>query len=172
MQPTRVFVRGLPLDVKEEGLREIFEAYGQVKLIHIPEAQPKDKEQTAFIVYSDHESAHKAIVDLNYAKVESNEIKLTYGDEETLDFIQSGENKLIVEGFDSSVTEHEIYRNFSQYGEVIYCAMATAITGKATGLYFITYRNKSEADSAIEQLDGQNLNGKEIHVRYAPAGLK
>ncbi|EAX88705.1 hypothetical protein TVAG_005020 [Trichomonas vaginalis G3] len=172
MEPTKIFVRGLPLDATESSIRNIFEPCGQIKLVYLPKMEPHETEQTAHVVFTDHEAAKKAIHEFNYALVDNNKIKITYGDEETLNFIQSGQNKLIIEGLDQSISEQDIFFHFMKYGEVLYCAMATAITGKYLGICFVTYRNKSEADAAIEHLNGGILNDKEIHVRYAPEGLK
>lgn len=78
------------------------------------------------------------------------------------------EKKLFVAGLNWDTTEDGLREAFAQFGEI---AKATVIThretGRSRGFGFVTYVNPDDADKAIEGLNGQQLDGKEIKVEIA-----
>lgn len=67
-----------------------------------------------------------------------------------------------------SITEEELRETFAQFGEV---ASANVImdrfTGHSKGFGFVEMPNDSEADKAIEALNGSDLKGRNIRVNQA-----
>ena len=161
-------ISGLPLSITEDDLKKIFSEYGQINVVFISPTELKGT-KNAFIVYNEAESVDRAIDDMNYSKIDGNEVKLTYGDEETLELIKSGQNRIMVEGLDTTIPEKDIYQAFSHSCRVIYCCLATAPSGKYIGICLLTYRTKEECDSVIKEMDGCEVNGKKLTVKYAPS---
>ncbi|WAR57438.1 hypothetical protein PtB15_8B485 [Puccinia triticina] len=57
---------------------------------------------------------------------------------------------------------------FGQFGDVIDAiVMQDRETGRSRGFGFITYKEESDAPGAIQALNGQELDGREIRVNYA-----
>ena len=167
----KIFITGLPKTIQETDIREVFGRFGKIRLVFIHGENAKET-TSCFVVFSTPDEAHEAIHTLSYSEfVKQNEkttIKITYGDEKTLSLIKSGENRLLIEGLDSNVTESSVYDAFNHFGEVIYCTMPVTITKKTIGTCLVTYRTKEEADNAIEHMNNSTVNGKSITVRFAP----
>ena len=64
-------------------------------------------------------------------------------------------------------TEDQVRDLFSQYGEVVSCALPTdRETGRPRGFGFIEMSNE-EGRKAIEALDGQDFGGRQLRVNEA-----
>ena len=64
-------------------------------------------------------------------------------------------------------TEDQVRDLFSQYGEVVSCALPTdRETGRPRGFGFIEMSNE-EGRKAIEGLDGQDFGGRQLRVNEA-----
>ncbi|KAI4303763.1 hypothetical protein MLD38_039358 [Melastoma candidum] len=77
-------------------------------------------------------------------------------------------SKLFVGGLSYGTDQQGLREAFSKYGEVIEArVIMDRETGRSRGFGFITYVSTEEASSAIQALDGQDLQGRRIRVNYA-----
>ncbi len=76
--------------------------------------------------------------------------------------------KLYVGNLPYSVTQQALEETFSQCGTVDSVNVITdRDTGQSKGFGFIEMSNDSEAQKAIQELNGTNLDGREIKVNEA-----
>ncbi|WAQ87588.1 hypothetical protein PtA15_8A492 [Puccinia triticina] len=81
---------------------------------------------------------------------------------------QAGGNKLFVGNLAWSTDSESLRSAFGQYGEVLDAiVMQDRETGRSRGFGFITFKDQANADAAIEALNGQAVEGREIRVNYA-----
>jgi RNA recognition motif-containing protein len=67
-----------------------------------------------------------------------------------------------------SVTENDLKDAFSEFGEVSSVNIITdKFSGKSKGFGFVEMPNNSEADAAIDTLNGRALKGRNIKVNQA-----
>jgi len=67
-----------------------------------------------------------------------------------------------------SVKEEELNELFSEYGEVVSVKLIKdRETGRAKGFAFVEMSNDDEATKAIENLDGSDLEGRNMKVNQA-----
>ena len=168
---SRIYVTGLPTSIEESDIRAVFGPYGNIRVIYIPKEKVRGH-SSCFVSFSKVEEAQAAVNELCYSDfIKNNEkttIKITFGDEKTLELIKNGENRILIEGIGKDVTESAVYDAFRHFGEVVYCVMPVTVTNRTIGNCFVTYRTKEEADNAIEHMNNSTINGKTITVRYAP----
>merc|ERR1712203_1128364 len=69
--------------------------------------------------------------------------------------------KLFVYGVNENTSNSELSDAFSKYGTVV----DTYNTGK--GYAFVTFDNKQDAQTATDQLNGQEVNGQQVKVNVA-----
>ncbi|HEU4367588.1 MAG TPA: RNA-binding protein [Methylomirabilota bacterium] len=76
--------------------------------------------------------------------------------------------KLFVGGLSFSTTNESLQRFFTQAGTV---ASATVIvdqmTGRSKGFGFVEMATSEEAQTAVSQLDGRELDGRQVKVEVA-----
>jgi len=77
-------------------------------------------------------------------------------------------NKLYIGNLPFSVSEEQLNTHFSACGSVTSCKIITdRDTGRSKGFGFIEMSTNEEAEQAISQLDGQELDGRSLRVNEA-----
>ncbi|CAI0462586.1 unnamed protein product, partial [Linum tenue] len=76
----------------------------------------------------------------------------------------------IFAGLSFYTTEDGLSEAFSQYGQVVEAKIVTdRLSNKSKGFGFVTFACEDEAEKALTDMDGKNLNGKVVFVDYAKA---
>ncbi len=76
--------------------------------------------------------------------------------------------KLFVGGLSWGTDDHGLREAFEQFGEVIDAKVITdRETGRSRGFGFVTFADANAAEDAIGQMDGQQLDGRNIRVTEA-----
>lgn len=76
--------------------------------------------------------------------------------------------KLFVGNLAWSLTEEDLTSVFSEYGEVLESILIKdRATGRAKGFGFVTMKNAEDADKAVEELHGADLEGRDMVVNEA-----
>lgn len=65
-------------------------------------------------------------------------------------------------------TERRLRSLFSRIGEVLDVTVIKNSLGESIGDAFITMRNKSDAENAINVINGKEVDGKAIRVKASP----
>ncbi len=80
--------------------------------------------------------------------------------------------RLFVGGLPREVGTEELRALFAEHGDMTDCIVLTDDNGVNRGFGFVTYSEKSQADTAIEKLNGHKINGRKIGVRDADSDDK
>ncbi|KAE8700935.1 Glycine-rich RNA-binding protein 4 [Hibiscus syriacus] len=77
-------------------------------------------------------------------------------------------SKLFVGGLSFYTTEKGLSDAFSQYGQVMEAKIVMdRVSDRSKGFGFVTYASEDEAEKAIAEMNGKDLNGRAIFVDYA-----
>nr|AAB63581.1 glycine-rich RNA binding protein 1 [Pelargonium x hortorum]AAB63582.1 glycine-rich RNA binding protein 2 [Pelargonium x hortorum] len=78
------------------------------------------------------------------------------------------EYRCFVGGLAWATDDHALEQAFSQYGEVVESKIINdRETGRSRGFGFVTFSNEKSMNDAIEGMNGQNLDGRNITVNEA-----
>ena len=80
--------------------------------------------------------------------------------------------RLFVGGLPREIGTEELRALFAEHGDMTDCIVLTDDNGVNRGFGFVTYSEKSQADTAIEKLNGHKINGRKIGVRDADSDDK
>ena len=76
--------------------------------------------------------------------------------------------KLYVGGLSWNTDDHGLRLAFEQHGEIAEAKVITdRDTGRSRGFGFITFSESGDADDAIEQMNGAELDGRTLNVNEA-----
>jgi RNA recognition motif-containing protein len=77
-------------------------------------------------------------------------------------------NKLYVGNLPFSMTDDDLHRTFGKVGAVTSASVVTdRDTGRSRGFGFVEMGSESDAQAAIDQLNGQSVDGRQIQVNIA-----
>ncbi len=76
--------------------------------------------------------------------------------------------KLLIRNLSRTTTEQEIRTMFESHGTVQSCSLVLdKETGSSKGFGFVEMPDQTEAEAAITNLNGKNVNGNKIRVKEA-----
>ncbi|MFO7178333.1 MAG: RNA-binding protein [Pseudomonadota bacterium] len=76
--------------------------------------------------------------------------------------------RLFVGNLDYSTMDHQLQAEFSRFGEVVSASVVVdRMTGQSRGFGFVEFATAAEAQSAIEGMNSQLLNGRPLVVNVA-----
>lgn len=76
--------------------------------------------------------------------------------------------KLYVGNLPYSMNDQKLNEVFSAYGEVVSAKVITDYeSGRSKGFGFVEMANDGDASTAIQQLDGKELDGRNVRVNEA-----
>jgi RNA recognition motif-containing protein len=76
--------------------------------------------------------------------------------------------KLFVGGLSWGTGREELEQAFAQFGELLEVTVVTdRETGRSRGFGFVSFANEEDAERAIQEMNGTNLDGRTIRVDKA-----
>lgn len=77
-------------------------------------------------------------------------------------------SKIFVGGLSWGTDDSGLHEAFSSYGEITDAKVITdRETGRSRGFGFVTYKSGDDAQSAIEAMNGADLDGRTLNVNLA-----
>ena len=71
---------------------------------------------------------------------------------------------LLVKNIDTSITQKEFYKMFLKYGDIESGKLEYDENGNSKGYGYIYYSNEKEAEEAKKNLNGKEINGKQLNI--------
>merc|ERR1719491_533693 len=75
-------------------------------------------------------------------------------------------NKLYIGNIPWTLQDQDLREAFEQYGNVSSCEVVMDLNGRSRGFAFVTFDTREEAGAAIEGLNNQFMDGRELRVDY------
>jgi len=183
-QYTNIYIKNLDESVTDDQLRSAFEKFGKITSLVIQKDDEGKSKGFGFINYENHDEAKKAVDEMNDTDFggkkiyvsraqkkneREEELKKQYEKikEEKLNKYQ-GVN-LYIKNLDESVTDEVLREKFSPFGTItsakVMCDEKN--DNKSRGFGFVCFSSPDEATKAVAEMNGYNLNGKQIYVALA-----
>ncbi|XP_055633281.1 ELAV-like protein 2 isoform X1 [Toxorhynchites rutilus septentrionalis] len=165
---TNLIVNYLPQTMTQEEVKSLFSSIGDVESCKL--IRDKVTGQSlgyGFVNYHRPEDADKAINTFNGLRLQNKTIKVSFA-RPSSDAIKGA--NLYVSGLSKSMTQQDLEALFQPYGQIITSRiLCDNITGLSKGVGFIRFDQRSEAERAIQQLNGTTPKGasEPITVKFA-----
>ena len=164
---TNLIVNYLPPSMSDDEVRNLFETVGAVQSCKvIREKLSQSSLGYAFINYVNGEDAQRAIDSLNGLPLQSKTIKVSYA-RPSSNTIKNA--NLYVAYLPNTFTQSDLESYFVCHGKIITSKILTDTSGLCKGVGFVRFDKHSEAEAAINALNGKLLPGctQPIMVKYA-----
>ncbi|KAF2630993.1 RNA-binding domain-containing protein [Macroventuria anomochaeta] len=182
----QLFVRSLAKEVTTEALTEFFsDSYPIKNALVVLDKDTKESKGYGFVTFADVEDAQRALEELDGAKLQGKKIRLESAEarhrEDGVEGkgqrlkaereAQKKENqtpKLIVRNLPWSIKKPEdLEKHFRSFGKTHFINLPKKPNGELRGFAFVAMRGKKNAEKALAELNGKEIDGRPIAVDWA-----
>ncbi|KAK9920918.1 hypothetical protein M0R45_029455 [Rubus argutus] len=177
----KLFVGNLPFNVDSAQLAELFEAAGNVQMVEVIYDKTTGRSRGfGFVTMSSAHEVEAAARQFNGYELDGRALRVNYGpppprSEDKFRGSPRGgggygdsSNRLYVGNLAWGVDNLTLENLFNEQGKVLEAKVVfDRDSGRSRGFGFVTYGSAEEMNSAIESLDGVDLNGRSIRVTAA-----
>jgi nucleolin len=158
---TELFIQGLSFDTEEWGLKALFEPHGEITKCKVMRGK-------AFVEYTEHAAAVKALAACNEANLDGRQIWVEFSGQAAGGYKPQGESgdeptTLFVGNLGFRTTRETIEYFFSQTCSVKEVRIALGEDERPRGFAHVEFNNHDDAKKALS-LAGQMLDGREIRL--------
>eukprot|EP01114_Cavostelium_apophysatum_P004040 TRINITY_DN1417_c0_g1_i1.p1 TRINITY_DN1417_c0_g1~~TRINITY_DN1417_c0_g1_i1.p1 ORF type:complete len:601 (-),score=181.12 TRINITY_DN1417_c0_g1_i1:78-1880(-) len=165
-----IFIKNLHKSVDNKALYDTFASFGNILSCKVSTDEHGNSKGYGFIHYDTQEAADKAVAVVN-GKLLSGK-KCFVGPfvprkQRSQDEMNSKWTNIYVKYLDKSVDDQKLREMFEKYGAITSAVVMTDDKGESKGFAFINFENNDEAQKAIDDLNGKELDGKTLFVGRA-----
>lgn len=179
---TKLFIGNLNFITEDTDLARIFSEHGEViSAEHVTERyDPMRKRGFGFVTFADRAGAEAAYAALNGAEIDGRAIRVDFYSNKPppRDRSQQRERRgrnndegrrIYVGNLDYGTSDDTLYEIFAEYGEVVSCSQLVdrEDPSRKRGFGFVTFQRIDDANAAVENLDGLEVDGRQLKVNIA-----
>lgn len=154
---TRLIVNYLPHSMTEKEMKDWFSKYGPLVSCVIKRDKISGESlEFGFVEYLKPEDAIQAITQLNGILIRKKKIKVSYSRPNTAEFRNTN---LVVRNVPPGISEEDLLNVFKPHGKIIESKVLKNDNGNNTGIAFIRYYRRIEAENAMSKLNGYFFSG-------------
>ncbi|GJN31622.1 hypothetical protein PR202_gn00087 [Eleusine coracana subsp. coracana] len=170
----RLFVGNLPFSVDSAQLAGLFEQAGSVEMVEVIYDKLTGRSRGfGFVTMSSVEEVEAAVEQFHGYVLDGRSLRVNAGPapprEQSAPKAPRGEaNRVYVGNLSWGVDNSALANLFKEQGEVLEARVIfDRETGRSRGFGFVTYGSAEEVENAISNLDGADLDGRQIRVTVA-----
>ncbi|XP_025831662.1 nucleolysin TIAR [Agrilus planipennis] len=166
--PKTLYVGNLDISVSEDLLCTLFSQIGPVKGVKIIREPGNDP--YAFVEFTNHQSASTALAAMNKRVFLDKEMKVNWatspGNQPKTD--TSNHHHIFVGDLSPEIETETLREAFAPFGEISNCRIVRdPQTLKSKGYAFVSFVKKTDAENAIQAMNGQWLGSRSIRTNWS-----
>jgi len=166
-----VFIKNLDKSIDNKALYDTFSAFGNILSCKVV-CDENGSKGYAFVHFETQDAADRAIEKmngmlLNDRKVFVGRFKSRKEREAELGAKAKEFTNVYIKNFGEDMNDEKLKELFDKYGKTLSVKVMTDPTGKSRGFGFVSYEKHEDANQAVEDMNGTELNGKTVFVGRA-----
>ncbi|XP_056282575.1 polyadenylate-binding protein 4 isoform X2 [Pseudoliparis swirei] len=166
-----VFIKNLDKSIDNKALYDTFSAFGNILSCKVV-CDENGSKGYAFVHFETQDAADRAIEKmngmlLNDRKVFVGRFKSRKEREAELGAKAKEFTNVYIKNFGDEMTDDQLKELFDKYGKTLSVKVMIDPSGKSRGFGFISYEKHEDANQAVEDMNGMDLNGKSVFVGRA-----
>ncbi|XP_042356331.1 polyadenylate-binding protein 4 [Plectropomus leopardus] len=166
-----VFIKNLDKSIDNKALYDTFSAFGNILSCKVV-CDENGSKGYAFVHFETQDAADRAIEKmngmlLNDRKVFVGRFKSRKEREAELGAKAKEFTNVYIKNFGDDMDDDRLKELFDKYGKTLSVKVMTDPTGKSRGFGFVSYEKHEDANKAVEDMNGTELNGKTVFVGRA-----
>ncbi|CEP03425.1 hypothetical protein PBRA_003185 [Plasmodiophora brassicae] len=163
-----IFVKNLDQGIDHKALYDTFSMFGNILSCKVAMSPNGESLGYGFVHYENEESALKAIAKVDGMVISGSNVQVARWKPRSE---RSGDaNKftnIYVKGLPDSVDSEGLRAMFERYGPVTSFLLATDADGKSRGFGFVNFERPEDAETALDNLNGKEIDGSILAVTKA-----
>lgn len=181
---TNVYVKNFGDALDDEKLRVLFEKFGKITSakVMMDDGSGGKIRGFGFVNFEDHESAAKAVQEMNGFKIEHRELFVGRAqkkserqtelrrvfEERKRERLQRYTNvNLYIKNLDDTVDDEKLRKVFEEFGTITSAKVMCNDGSRSRGFGFVCFSNPEEATRAISEMNGRIIGSKPLYVTLA-----
>lgn len=169
---TNVYIRSIPTDWTEAQIKEKINGFGETTSMLIPKDDSGTIKGFAFCNFKDHTKAKECCAVFNgedgpVASRALSKAELKYKARKDAKAAKNKNLNLYVKNLSEDVSEIRLKALFEEYGKTSSVKLMLDSAGKSRGFGFVCFEEEGSASKAMAELNGKDVEGKEIYVGLA-----
>uniref|UniRef100_A0A3Q4AFV5 Polyadenylate-binding protein n=1 Tax=Mola mola TaxID=94237 RepID=A0A3Q4AFV5_MOLML len=166
-----VFIKNLDKSIDNKALYDTFSAFGNILSCKVV-CDENGSKGYAFVHFETQDAADRAIEKmngmlLNDRKVFVGRFKSRKEREAELGAKAKEFTNVYIKNFGDDMDDERLKELFDKYGKTLSVKVMTDPIGKSRGFGFVSYEKHEDANKAVEDMNGTELNGKTVFVGRA-----
>ncbi|XP_072227072.1 polyadenylate-binding protein 1b isoform X1 [Leuresthes tenuis] len=166
-----IFIKNLDKSIDNKALYDTFSAFGNILSCKVV-CDENGSKGYGFVHFETQEAAERAIEKmngmlLNDRKVFVGRFKSRKEREAELGARAKEFTNVYIKNFGDDMDDEKLRELFSQYGNAMSIRVMTDDGGKSRGFGFVSFERHEDAQKAVDEMNGKELNGKLIYVGRA-----
>ncbi|XP_027013197.1 polyadenylate-binding protein 1b [Tachysurus fulvidraco] len=166
-----IFIKNLDKSIDNKALYDTFSAFGNILSCKVV-CDENGSKGYGFVHFETQEAAERAIEKmngmlLNDRKVFVGRFKSRKEREAELGARAKEFTNVYIKNFGEDMDDEKLKEAFSKYGTAMSIRVMTDDSGKSRGFGFVSFERHEDAQKAVDEMNGKELNGKLIYVGRA-----
>ncbi|CAG05018.1 unnamed protein product, partial [Tetraodon nigroviridis] len=166
-----IFIKNLDKSIDNKALYDTFSAFGNILSCKVV-CDENGSKGYGFVHFETHEAAERAIEKmngmlLNDRKVFVGRFKSRKEREAELGARAREFTNVYIKNFGEDMDDEKLKELFSKYGPALSIRVMTDDSGKSKGFGFVSFERHEDAQKAVDDMNGKELNGRQVYVGRA-----
>uniref|UniRef100_W5LGK8 Polyadenylate-binding protein n=1 Tax=Astyanax mexicanus TaxID=7994 RepID=W5LGK8_ASTMX len=166
-----IFIKNLDKSIDNKALYDTFSAFGNILSCKVV-CDENGSKGYGFVHFETHEAAERAIEKmngmlLNDRKVFVGRFKSRKEREAEMGARAKEFTNVYIKNFGEDMDDEKLKDVFGKYGPALSIRVMTDESGKSKGFGFVSFERHEDAQRAVDEMNGKELNGKQVYVGRA-----
>lgn len=171
-----IFIKNMDESIDNKALYDTFSAFGNILSCKVV-CDEKGSKGYGFVHFETQEAANRAINTMNGMLLNDRKVFVGHFKSRKEREVEFGTKavkftNVYVKNFGDNVTDEKLKEEFSAFGTTLSVRVMKDEKGVSRGFGFVNYAYHEDAQKAVEEMNGKELNGKIIYVGRAQKRLE
>ncbi|XP_060930031.1 polyadenylate-binding protein 1-like isoform X2 [Limanda limanda] len=171
-----IFIKNMDESIDNKALYDTFSAFGNILSCKVV-CDENGSKGYGFVHFETHEAAHRAIDTMNGMLLNDRKVFVGHFKSRKEREVEFGTKAMkftnvYIKNFGEDYCEEKLKGVFSAFGRTLSVRVMKDERGRSRGFGFVNYANHDDARKAVDDMNGKELNGKNIYVGRAQKRLE
>ncbi|CCF60193.1 hypothetical protein KAFR_0J01260 [Kazachstania africana CBS 2517] len=163
-----LYIGNLDKSINEDALKQYFQVAGQIVDVKVMVDKKNNHVNYAFIEYSTNHDANVALQTLNGIQIENKNIKINWAFQSQTNLNDDTSFNLFIGDLNVNVDDTTLANAFKSCPGFLQAhVMWDMQTSRSRGYGFVSFDTHENAQAAMDQMQGHEINGRAIRINWA-----